>query len=214
MPWVDSDRGSRISARFCYSPRIVRMNPDEFRQLALAEMPALYRLALYLSNRSEAEDLVQETYLHAFRSIATFRPTENGIRPWLFKILHNALYSRLAKDHRRREAVEQKQFESNPQAADDGTAAPLTDLASQNWEQVDGGLRRAVLELPLAQRTAFLLHVEGLRYREVADVLDVPIGTVMSRLSRAREMLTERLKSATTPDGVAEPTSERRLPPS
>ena len=75
--------------------------PDEFSGLVLEELDSVYRLAHHLArSRDEAEDLVQETYLRAFKSRSTFRTTEHGVRPWLFKILHNTYKTRLERRQR------------------------------------------------------------------------------------------------------------------
>lgn len=186
------------------------MDPTEFKKLALAEMPAVYRLAVYLSSAQEAEDLVQETYLRAFRSMHSFKPNEHGIRPWLFKILHNVLYSRLSRDRQQREAIEQLRLDAPASATPETHAQSFAGVSNIDWEQVDSRLRDAVMELPLAHRTTFLLHVEGLRYREIAAITEIPIGTVMSRLCRARAMLNKKLSTLAAEQGI-NPT-ERRLP--
>lgn len=170
------------------------MDKQAFTEMALAEMTAVYRLAVYLSSRQEADDLVQETYVRAFRSMATYKPTEHGMRPWLFRILHNVVYDRLSEDSRRRLALDALQEEqtSRPGASADHSSA--NDDRAIDWEQVDGRLRTAIEALPLHHKSIFLLSaVEGLRYREIAAVAGVPVGTVMSRLCRARALLAERL---------------------
>lgn len=150
-------------------------------------MDAVYRLALSLTHRrDQADDLVQETYLRAFRSRGDFKLTDLGLRPYLFKILHNALYTRLAKDGRQPKAL--LDGEAHEPAAD--CHQPPTDLSTLDWEKVDDRLMHAIDHLPLPHRTTFLLSaVEGLRYREIAQITDVPVGTVMSRLHRARQLL-------------------------
>jgi RNA polymerase sigma-70 factor (ECF subfamily) len=169
------------------------MNPDAFHTLAMTELDAVYRFACHLARRrEEAEDLVQETYLRALKSCGSFVPAEHGIRPWLFKILHNLVNTRLAKGARDRKLLAAYGAEQDLETAQpDGRAE--TDEAV-NWDNVDQRLKAAVLELPLAYRVVFLLSaVEGLKYREIADLTEVPIGTVMSRLSRARQNLADRL---------------------
>ena len=163
-----------------------------FRQLIVAEIDAVFRLACHLArSRLEADDLVQETYLRALRSAATFVMADHGVRPWLFKILHNVIYTRVAKHQRERAVLEDfgrdLPAEASPQLSA-SAAAPI------NWDDIDERLKVAVAELPLAYRVAFLLSaVEGLKYREIAEVTEVPVGTVMSRLSRARDALATRL---------------------
>lgn len=167
-----------------------------FRDLVLAELPAVHRLAVYLSrSRQTAEDLVQDTYLRVFRSAGTYRETDLGPRPWLFKILHNVWRSRAGKPVAAGapadELVEQ-------------TAAPDVVPLELDWEQVDERVKRAVEQLPDNYRDVLLLWaVEDLKYREIADITGVPIGTVMSRLFRARQMLTESLADVAAERGLA-----------
>jgi RNA polymerase sigma-70 factor (ECF subfamily) len=169
------------------------VSTEEFRELLLAEMDPVYRMAMHLARRpDEAADLVQETYLKAMRAQSTFRMTERGVRPWLFKILHNAFFSRVEKA--RRETPAGDGLPDDGALGDVDSPPPAWDLASLDWEQVDDRLKRAIDELPAHYREVLLLWaVEGLKYREVADVLDVPLGTVMSRLHRTRAILSEKL---------------------
>ena len=181
------------------------MDKQAFTEMALAEMVAVYRLAVYLSSVHEADDLVQETYVRAFRSIATYKPTEYGMRPWLFKILHN---DRLSQDQRRRATLEALRDEqgSTPAAA---STAQGTGTHEVDWEQVDDRLKSAIDALPLHHKSIFLLSaIEGLRYREIAAIVDVPIGTVMSRLCRVRSALATQLSDVASERGL----TQRRSP--
>lgn len=170
---------------------------EEFHKIALAELDAVYRLACHLARDSqEAEDFVQETYLRAFRSASSFKLGEHGIRPWLFKILHNVIYASASQQQRERSAMEGRRrekggnVESDPPILNTGTI----DCSTIDWEHVDERLKTAIVELALPYRIAFLLSaVEGLKYREIAEVTDVPVGTVMSRLARGRAILAARL---------------------
>lgn len=172
------------------------MNLQEFRTLALAEMAAVYRLACHLARQShEAEDFVQETYLRAFRSADSYRQHEHGMRPWLFRILHNVINTRLSRQLRQQEALGELR-QQQPSAAPAAGPAGVPDLSQIDWDRVDQRLKAAIHELPLPHRTAFLLcSVEGMTYREIADITEAPIGTVMSRLYRSRAVLAERLAS-------------------
>lgn len=162
-----------------------------FRQLLLNEIDAVYRLAVSLvGHAGDPDDLVQETYLRAIRSKTDFQLTTYGVRPYLFKILHNVLNTRLAKHRHEPEVapipVGSRQAPETPARADD--------LANFDWEAVDGDLKHAIEALPTMHRIVFLLcAVEGLRYREIADIVGVPVGTIMSRLHRARELLVAQL---------------------
>ena len=175
------------------------MNSPEFRQLALAEIDAVFRMAFHLTRKpDEASDLVQETYLRAFTAEASFQLREGGIRPWLFKILHNVFYTRLSRDKRSPALVEDLEVMAEPEEP-----APCWDISTLNWEQVDDRLKKAIDDLPAHYRHVLLLWaVEGLKYREIADVLGVALGTVMSRLSRARLMLSRQLGELAKEHGI------------
>jgi RNA polymerase sigma-70 factor (ECF subfamily) len=163
-----------------------------FETEALASVDSLYRTALRLTRvRADAEDLVQETYLKAFRAADRFEPGTN-LRAWLFTILHNTARNR-ARD-RARDAVT---FDSDTveRAADaplDGVADTPETLLLR--ETLAPELQAAIDELPDVFRQAvWLRDVEEFSYAEIATMLDVPAGTVMSRISRGRRMLFERL---------------------
>jgi len=180
------------------------MDKNTFAEMALAEMGRIYRLARHLSSARDADDLVQETYFRAFRSMATYKITNQGMRPWLFKILHNVIYDRLSGDQRQRMAIERlrdEQQSSLTKESIDQTTAVL----EVDWEQVDGRLTAAIESLPLHHKSIFLLSaIEGLRYREIADIADVPIGTVMSRLCRARAILASQLTTVAAEHGLTQ----------
>ena len=172
------------------------MDDAEFRNLAVAELDAVYRLACHLSRAAEeAGDFVQETYLRAFRSAYSYVPSENGMRPWLFKILHNVICSRRTSAQRQQSAVSAIHHELLGGLSNSPSTVHLGHkLGAIDWESVDDRLKSAIADLPLENRVAFLLAAtEGLKYREIAEVTNVPLGTVMSRLFRAREMLAARL---------------------
>jgi RNA polymerase sigma-70 factor (ECF subfamily) len=165
--------------------------------LALAEFDSVYRMAYHLARREdEASDLVQETYLRALSAEAGFELRDCGIRPWLFRILHNVFYSRVSKAAKGPMLSEDLSDQVDSGAAPDGEGEVAWDLASLDWEQVDDRLKHAIAELQPAYREVLLLWaIEGLKYREIADVLGVALGTVMSRLYRARTLLSHQLAS-------------------
>ncbi len=166
----------------------------EFEEVALVHLDALYRGALRLThNRAEAEDLVQETCLRAFRNFHRFNPGTN-CRAWLFTILRNAFLNRL-----RQGAHEVLEGDS---AAWEGVSDTMTESGSTRGHPeaeflqtvLHGDVDRALKALPLVFReTVILADLEGLTYKEIAQVLGCPIGTVMSRLSRGRALLRESL---------------------
>jgi len=156
--------------------------------VALVHLDALYDVALRLTrNRAEAEDVVQEACLRAFRSFDRFNPGTN-CRAWLFTILRNVFLNRIRS---RGHEVPEAETGGLEQAE-----TTITAYTEPNPEErflqtmVHGDIERALGTLPLSYREAVILvDIEGLTYREVADVLDCPIGTVMSRLSRGRALL-------------------------
>ena len=171
-----------------------------FEREALVYLDSLYRTALRLSrDRADAEDLVQDTYLKAFRAADRFEPGTN-LRAWLFTILHNTAKNRFrdrARDTRRRR---QRRGRSRgrraaarvarPHGADTPETLLLRDTLAPE-------LQSAIDALPEAFREAvWLRDVEEFSYAEIAKMLDVPIGTVMSRISRGRHLLFERLNPA------------------
>jgi RNA polymerase sigma-70 factor (ECF subfamily) len=170
-----------------------RVERADFERLAMEQLDSVYRMAMSLAgNPHDASDLVQETYLRAMRSAKTFEDRGSGIRPWLFTILHNAFYTRIKREGRAPTAVEEFYQASDAPLPDD--PPPAWDLASLDWEHVDERLKAAIEDLSPEHRSVLLLWgVEGMKYREIADALDVPIGTVMSRLHRARKILADGL---------------------
>jgi len=169
-----------------------------FEAEALGYIDSLYRTALRLTrNPADAEDLVQETYLKAFRAASTFEPGTN-LRAWLFTILHNAARNR-ARDRARdmvtvdSETVE-RVSEAPPAAVRDIAGAGETPESLLLRETLDPDLQAALDALPEAFRQAvWLRDVEEFSYAEIAEMLSIPLGTVMSRISRGRRMLFERL---------------------
>lgn len=176
------------------------MDPEQFRKLATAELDSVYRMAMYLSRHpDEAMELTQETYLRALKAEAGFELREGGIRPWLFKILHNVFYSRLSRQKRAPSLAEDLSQEADPKEE----SPPTWDLSSLDWEDVDERLKAAILDLSEGYREVLLLWaVEGLKYREIAEVLGVAVGTVMSRLYRARAILSRRLTTLAAEHGI------------
>jgi len=178
------------------------LDREAFRELALAEMDAVYRMAMHLArDPNDAADLVQETYLKAFKAEASFELRDAGIRPWLFKILHNTFYTKVGKAKREPTIAD----DLAPQSVDSELDAPppAWDLDHLDWEQVDDRLKRAIENLPDHYREVLLLWaVEGLKYREVAEVLGVALGTVMSRLYRARALLSKELAELAAEHGI------------
>jgi RNA polymerase sigma-70 factor (ECF subfamily) len=163
---------------------------DSFAQEALSYVDSLYGTALRLTRRpADAEDLVQDTYLKAFRSAAQFKRGTN-LKAWLFTILHNTFLNMRRHDGRNPVDVDSEVVE---QAADvRPTLQTPEQLLTRNT--LDADLQAALDSLPDAFRQAvWLRDVEEFTYAEIADIVNVPIGTVMSRISRGRRMLYDRL---------------------
>ena len=163
-----------------------------FEELAMPLFDSLYNFACWLARDSnDAEDLVQETYLKALRSFASFQPGSN-FRAWIFQILRNAfLSSRTKLDRRMTVAMDSE--EGGPELAVD-TKTPEIILVNRANSQL---VQRAIEDLPVHYRETLLLcEVEEMSYQEIAEVLSIPIGTVMSRLARARKAIRESVLSA------------------
>lgn len=169
-------------------------------------MDSVYRMAMTLArNPDDASDLVQETFLKAFKSEGRFELRDHGVRPWLFKILHNNFYTKVKKKNREPTLGDDVISEvAGGQLGEVDAPPPAWDLEHLDWEQVDDRLKHAINELPDHYREVLLLWaVEGLKYREVAEVLGVALGTVMSRLYRARGILSENLSGLAEEHGIA-----------
>lgn len=173
-------------------------SPAGFDEEALPHLDAVYRFALRLSGApDQAEDLVQETFLRAYRSWDQYT-RGTAAKSWLFTICRNVFLRGRERRLRHDEIVEETV--SRP-AGDQGWVNPLwISLAGVDPEGaffdaiVDGKILEAIEGLPEEYRTAVVLSdVEGLAYAEIAELMDVPVGTVKSRLSRGRRRLQKEL---------------------
>jgi RNA polymerase sigma-70 factor (ECF subfamily) len=166
--------------------------PEEnFEREALAWLDGLYGVGLRLTrNPADAEDLVQDTYLKAFRAREQFEPGTN-LKAWLFTILHNTFLNRRRRGAKEPVAVESDEIE---RMAADLPGTPQTPEQILLRDTLDADLQAALDALPDAFRQAvWLRDVEEFSYAEIATMLGVPIGTVMSRISRGRRLLYESL---------------------
>ena len=178
--------------------------PD-FEEVALVHLDLLYRTALRLTHdRAEADDLVQETWLRALRHFDQFDPGSN-CRAWLVTILRNAFLNRLRRQGRERL--------ENDMTGERGDSAPFEDSAIERSTPEEeffqtvfhGDVERALKSLsPGFQQVIVLADLEGFTYKEIAQVLNCPIGTVMSRLSRARQLLRTELRTLARAHGYSE----------
>jgi RNA polymerase sigma-70 factor (ECF subfamily) len=162
-----------------------------FETEALSHLDSLYGTALRLTrNEADAQDLVQDSYVKAFRSAKQFIPGTN-LKAWLFTILHNT-FRNLRRDSGR-DPVEVDSEQVELSAGADPAASPEEQLLRT---AMGPDLQAALDALPEAFREAvWLRDVEEFPYAEIAEMLGIPIGTVMSRISRGRRMLYERLAS-------------------
>lgn len=176
------------------------VDPDRFSAEALEYLDALYGTAVRLARTADAaQDLVQDTYLKAFRARARFVPGTN-LKAWLYTILHNTWRNRRRDQARSRvEADSDAADLAADQAGDMVSAAPDSPEALLLNAALSDELRQALDGLPEAFREAvWLRDVEELTYQEIATALDVPVGTVMSRLSRGRRRLHDALVAGRT----------------
>ena len=202
MAGRDEDRLSIVVRRKCLSCRFNLLKPtrEQFEQLALEQLDLLYRIARRLTRDPVwAEDLVQETYVRALRARESFELQDHGIRPWLLRIMHNVHVSRAERESRQPAAMEDDQLESSARLA--GSAPTPYDQTS--FQGMDEQLVKAIETLaPEYQVVLVLWAVEELSYKEIAAAVDIPIGTVMSRLHRARQRLSEQLREYALREGI------------
>lgn len=178
--------------------RVGRRQRLQFEQLAIPLLPDVYRLARQMSDESNAQDLVQETYMRAWKYFGSFKPG-SSCRSWLFRILHNVW-----RDQWRRTRLELPLTER-----EDTSIEPYYD-----WEETfisdepSPAFAEALSHVPDIYRWAILLaDVEEFSYQQIAEIMNCPIGTVMSRINRGRRTLARliRATSAEKRTNVPEP---------
>ena len=171
-------------------------NQVVFEEELFPHMDALKTFAYHLSyNEEDANDLVQETYMKAHRFIEKYDQGTNA-KAWLFKILKNAYINEYRKKSKRPQKVDFEDIVSY-QNSDSASSSKYLDLRQEIFENMMGDeVTIAINSLPIDFRTVILLcDIEGFTYEEISKIIDVPIGTVRSRLFRARNMLKEKLKA-------------------
>jgi RNA polymerase sigma-70 factor (ECF subfamily) len=170
-------------------------DPEAFRAEVLTFVEPLFGTALRLTrNRADAEDLVQDTLVKAFRFADRFESGTN-LRAWLYTILHNTWRNRRRDAARGNVDVDSDRVEAAAASSDGPTAADTPERILMR-STLDADLQAALDALPDAFREAvWLRDVEEFSYAEIAKMLNVPMGTVMSRISRGRRLLFERLNS-------------------
>lgn len=194
-----------------------RHHRKDFEAIALPHLDSLYGAACRLTrNPRDAEDLVQDTVLRAYRFWDSFEKDSN-CKAWLFKILTNTFINKYQKAKRRREVHTAAVAE---QKATDGVLIHQSSLASRNPEKVlmERSIGQPVIDalesLPADFRLAVVLcDLEGLSYKEIAEAMDCPIGTVMSRLYRGRRLLKKALREYAVEEGIIRPEPGRGSEP-
>jgi RNA polymerase sigma-70 factor (ECF subfamily) len=168
---------------------------EDFEREAVPHMDALYNFALKMTGDSdEADDLVQETYLKAFRFFDKFEKGTN-CKAWLFRIMKNTYINKYRKETKEPDKIDYEEVENfyenvKPSSTD---SAHLEKDIYDNL--LDDELSEAINSLPDDFKTVVILcDIEGFTYEEIADFIDVPVGTVRSRLHRARKMLFTKLQ--------------------
>jgi RNA polymerase sigma-70 factor (ECF subfamily) len=179
---------------------------------AMQYMDALYAAAMRMTrNPADAEDLVQETYLRAYRGYGGFEEGTN-LRAWLFRILTNAYINRYRARQRRPDETELDEVEElllYRRMADiaPGIGRSAEDELLEGFSEAE--VKTALEELPEQFLPVLLLaDIEGFSYQEIADILDIPIGTVMSRLHRGRKALQKRLYEFAVDRHLTDPADE------
>ena len=170
----------------------------DFEKVAMEHLPSLYSAAMRMThNPADAEDLVQEVYLKAYRGFGGFEEGTN-LKAWLFRILTNTYINMYRAKKRRPEQSELDEVEDlylyQRLGGMEAVAASRTaeDIALESFTETE--VQEAVDALPEAFRIPVLLaDVEGFHYKEISEILDIPIGTVMSRLHRGRKALQKAL---------------------
>jgi len=174
--------------------------PDErarFEETIMPHLDAAYNLARWLTrNEHDAQDVVQDAFLRAFKYFGGFHGGNS--RSWLLSIVRNTAYTWLQKNRKQELATV---FDEEIHDIEDTASNPEVLLLNNSDQQE---IRRAVEQLPVEFREVMILReLEGMSYKEIAEMADVPIGTVMSRLARARKQLQQSLGQRLQP-GVSQ----------
>lgn len=181
------------------APHRSPMSTDEFESAAMPHLNDLYRTATrLLGDRARAEDVVQEVYLQAWKSFHRFEKGTN-CRAWLFKILFHCV------NHHRRKWFRFPLLKETEEFLESNLVAP----AATSQHLTDQDILKALDRIPADFRAVILLvDVEEFAYKEAAEILTIPIGTVMSRLSRGRKLLKDQLLAVAASYGIGKGSKE------
>lgn len=171
---------------------------EVFNREFMPQINSMYNFAFRLTNdEDDAQDLVQDTYMKAFRFISSFEQGTNA-KAWLFRILKNSFINDYRKKSKEPSKVDYQEVETTYNSEESGDFQQHTvDLRADTVQDMIGDeVANALNSLPVDFRTVIILcDIEGFTYEEMAKILDIPIGTVRSRLHRARNLLKEKLKN-------------------
>jgi len=184
---------------------------ERFEKEFLPHLEALHSFAFHLCfNEEDASDLVQETFMKAFRFIDKFEEGTNA-KAWLFKILKNAYINQYRKDSRQPAMVDYDEVAVYSEE-EEGPSTSYFDLREEIFDQMMGDeVSTALNALPEEFRTViWLCDIEGFSYEEISKIIDIPIGTVRSRLFRARNMLKEKLQDYAASMGFKDMRKQKR----
>lgn len=193
-PGSAQPRGGTVRRELDHAARV-----RAFEEEAIPHLDRLYAAALrYVRRPSDADDLVQEALTTAFRAYHQVAEGSN-VRAWLYRVLHTTFLSQYRRDGRRPAEDSTEDVEAAVAAARSTPSAEHTALSALGPAEV----RSALVALPEEQRVAvYLADVEGFAYREIAEIMGSPVGTVMSRLHRGRAALRSSLADYATRNGI------------
>jgi len=180
--------GTKINLGRTVWSQVSGLNQKDFEKLALPLLDPLYNFARWMcSDADEARDLVQETFAKALKALSSFREGTN-FRAWMFRILRNTFLTSRTGLERRNTVQESEEGFDDSVVTHDTPELALVRRADTELVQ------QAIAKLPVGfQEVLVLADLEELKYQEIADALDIPIGTVMSRLARARGLLRQKI---------------------
>ena len=194
------------------SKQLAQDRPGLFEEIAFEHIDSLYSTALRLTqSKQDSEDLVQDTYLKAFQFFSRFEPGTN-FKAWIFKILMNTFINRYHKKLRTPKSVQFEKVEFSIEAEPEAEELQEFLKNKDNYKNIfNDEVVSAVEKMPSNYRIAVLLcDLESFSYKEISDMLDIPIGTVMSRISRGRQFLQKALLDYAKKEGfLREKQSER-----